>query len=159
MDDKKSAIFKNLEEKSKEIDRITKKIKQLKSVLGKVRDTPPPPDHLPPIKRQPLKKDVQQGKRGGLYYLNASNKKNYLTPAQCRKCVTGNFGDSGCPPPLPKKCPLTKAQLRAKNKKLKKQIKQLKSHYTTHRQRTERHDLQSIERDARARRRSRERRY
>jgi hypothetical protein len=70
-------------------------------------------------------KVVYQGKRGGMYYYNDSERKTYLTPGQCKRCKEGTlrFVSSGCPPKNPDKkaCQPTRPKLKKKVRKLKQQ--------------------------------------
>jgi hypothetical protein len=129
MDAKKSAIIQNLQRQAEEIDRINKKIKDFETIFRNRLHTPAeePAQHPPP--QQDVERIILQGRRGGLYYVNANDRKVYLTPAQCRRCIDGDFGTAGCPPQQEKQCPLTKQQLKGRVKKLERKVERLKSRY------------------------------
>lgn len=132
MNENRDAIIKNIQEKSREIERITRKLQEFRKTLEKIeKDKPRPPQgkgeqpmpaRLPPFRPN----EILQGKRGGLYYVNRAGKKMYLTAAQCRRCVSGERKIKGCPPAKKKKCPLTKQELKAQNRKLSKEVKRLR---------------------------------
>ena len=123
--DKSEAIIENLEGRSREIKEVSQQIKRARKALQKKKRGVRPPS-------QPVTKKIYQGTRGGLYYINKTNRRVYLNSGQCKRCVNGNypvFNDKtgnrvlGCPPKKQPKCPSSRKDLKREIKRLKKKIK------------------------------------
>ena len=115
-------IVQNIENQSKDIKRVYRQIRQAHDVLKKYQSTQQKQQRIPKIARQ--RKQIYQGKRGGLYYLNRNGNKVYLTPSQCQKCVGGVNKTLGCPPPRKTRCPKTRAELKNEIGRLRKIIEE-----------------------------------
>ena len=104
------AIIHNFEDRSRDIQYVTERLKSM---------TPSPNSRH--------RKVIQQGPKGGLYYISAG-KKIYLTPGQCHRCEAGNYGDAGCPPLPPRRgsCQSSRVSLKRKIRKLKRSRRSLK---------------------------------
>lgn len=106
-------IIDNMRQRSQDIKRVTKQLYSLSASSQASR-----------------RKQVQQGPRGGLYYVNAGGKKTYLTPGQCQRCKKGTLptASSGCPPRSKSatQCQATRKQLKKTLRLSARQLKQKK---------------------------------
>lgn len=128
-EDQSDAILKNLRDRSKDIEEVSKQIRRAREMLKRHRRRAPP--------KGMVYKRVMQGMHGGLYYLNNRGKRVYLTPRQCKRCVEGRYpvrvstpDDKltnqalGCPPASPKatKCQMTRGEMKREIRRLRKYI-------------------------------------
>jgi len=111
LENKTNAIINNFLNRSRDIQYVTDRIKSM---------TPVPPKTVG-------RRVIQQGPKGGLFYVSAG-KKVYLTPGQCRRCETGNYADGGCPPSPPRRgqCQASRVSLKRKIRKLQRSRRSLR---------------------------------
>jgi hypothetical protein len=126
---KSDEIIRNLDERTRDIRKASRQIKRAREILRKQRQKAPP--------SKIIFKKIHQGSKGGLYYLNKSGKRVYLTPSQCKRCVDGRYpvkvrtpedrqtnAALGCPPKRAVKCQESRADLKREIRRLRKFIEE-----------------------------------
>lgn len=117
-------IIDKFQSQAKQIQQVSQLLKQTKKQLQLQSQ-----HNRKKIVKKFVKKKIWQGSRGGLYYINVSGNRTYLSPTQCKQCKTksGSLKNTqGCPPLINiRNCPQTKKQLHQKIKDLNKKIKDL----------------------------------